>query len=104
MPFGTTSRFEQAVPFGLQEYLELVDTMGCAVHLAKRGAIPANTPPILTRLGMNAEAFNASSAQCGVLRRRNYTNSTPVSANPTRLIMVVLSGVSAAKTPRAPWV
>jgi REP element-mobilizing transposase RayT len=57
MPFDPTARFEQAVPFGLQEYLELVDTMGRAVHPAKRGLIPPATPPLLTRLGMDAEAF-----------------------------------------------
>ena len=59
MPFDVTSRFEQAVPFGLEEYLELVDTMGRALHPAKRGVIPATTPPLLTRLGMDAEAFIA---------------------------------------------
>ncbi|MDD2809726.1 transposase [Rhodoferax sp.] len=57
MPFDVTSRFEQAIPFGLQEYIDLVDTMGHAVHPTKRGAMPAATPPILTRLGMDAEAF-----------------------------------------------
>ena len=57
MPFDATGRFEQAIPFGLQEYIELVDTMGRAVHPAKRGAIPATTPPILIRLGMDAEGF-----------------------------------------------
>lgn len=57
MPFDPTSRFEQAIPFGLQEYIELVDTMDRAVHPAKRGFIPATTPAILTRLGMDAEAF-----------------------------------------------
>ncbi len=57
MPFDVTSRFEQAIPFGLQEYLELVDTMGHAVHPDKRGVMPATTPPILTRLGMDAEGF-----------------------------------------------
>ena len=59
MPFDVTSRFEQAIPFGLQEYLELVDTMGRALHPAKRGVIPANTPALLARLGMDAEAFIA---------------------------------------------
>lgn len=59
MPFDPTSRFAQAVPFGLEEYLDLVDTMGRAVHPAKRGAIPVSTPPLLNRLGMNAEAFIA---------------------------------------------
>ena len=57
MPFDATGRFEQAIPFGLQEYIELVDTMGRVVHPAKRGAIPASTPPILARLGMYAEGF-----------------------------------------------
>ena len=57
MPFDPTSRFEQAVPFGVEEYLELVDTMGRAVHPGKRGLIPVTTPPLLTRLGMDAEAF-----------------------------------------------
>ena len=57
MPFDPTSSFEQAVPFGLEEYLDLVDTMGRAVHPSKRGAIPASAPPLLSRLGMDAEAF-----------------------------------------------
>ncbi|TAG43561.1 MAG: transposase [Betaproteobacteria bacterium] len=57
MPFDPTSRFEQAVPFGLEEYIELVDTLGRAVHPAKRGFIPETTPPLLSRLGMCAEAF-----------------------------------------------
>ena len=51
MPFDPTSGFAQAVPFGLEEYLDLVDTMGRAVHPSKRGAIPASTPPLLSRLG-----------------------------------------------------
>ena len=59
MPFDPTSRFAQAVPFGLEEYLELVDTMGRAMHPNKRGAIPPATPPLLLRLGMGAEAFIA---------------------------------------------
>ena len=59
MPFDATTRFEQAIPFGIKEYLELVDTMGRAVHPAKRGCIPDTTPPLLSRLGMSAEAFIA---------------------------------------------
>lgn len=59
MPFDPTARFTQAVPFGLQEYLELVDSVGRCVHPAKRGAISVQSPPILQRLGMDAEAFIA---------------------------------------------
>ncbi len=60
MPFDATGRFAQAVPFGWEEYIELVDTMGRATHPRKRGAISPATPPLLARLGMNAEAFIAS--------------------------------------------
>ena len=57
MPFDPTGRFAQSVPFGLQEYLELVDTTGRAVHPHKRGSIAVQTPAVLQRLGMDAEAF-----------------------------------------------
>jgi REP element-mobilizing transposase RayT len=60
MPFDVTGRFEQGIPFGLQEYLELVDGMGRAVHPGKRGSIAAHTPPLLRRLGMDAQAFIAA--------------------------------------------
>ena len=57
MPFDPTGRFAQSVPFGLQEYLELVDMTGRAVHPHKRGSIAVQTPAVLQRLGMDAEAF-----------------------------------------------
>lgn len=60
MPFDPTGQFEQAVPFGLEEYLDLVDTMGRTLHPGKRGVIEASSPPLLRRLGMDAEAFMAS--------------------------------------------
>jgi len=43
-----------ALPFDLKDYLELVDWGGREVKRNKRGYIPASTPPILTRLKMNA--------------------------------------------------
>lgn len=55
--FYPRGRFAQAVPFGLEEYLELADTMGRAVHPHKRGSITPHTPAVLQRLGMDAEAF-----------------------------------------------
>ena len=60
MHFDPTGQFEQAVPFGLEEYLDLVDTMGRVLHPGKRGVIAASSPPLLRRLGMDAEAFMAS--------------------------------------------
>ena len=43
-----------AIPFSLKDYLELVDWGGREVKRNKRGYIPANAPPILTRLRMDA--------------------------------------------------
>ena len=57
MPFDATARSEWAIPFAYQDYLELVDWSGRAVHPTKRGAIPPNIPPILQRLGFDGEAF-----------------------------------------------
>ncbi|MEX2397719.1 MAG: hypothetical protein WD491_11860 [Balneolales bacterium] len=43
------------LPFRLQDYLELVDWTGRHIRNDKRGNINNNTPPILERLGINAE-------------------------------------------------
>src|SRR5210317_290416 len=42
------------IPFNLNDYLELVDWGGREVKRHKRGYMPACTPPILTRLKMDA--------------------------------------------------
>ena len=42
------------IPFKLTEYLELVDWGGRKIKHNKRGYIPSNAPPVLTRLGMEA--------------------------------------------------
>ena len=51
-PFG--SEDENSIPINLKDYLELVDWGGREVKCNKRGYIPANAPPILIRLNMNA--------------------------------------------------
>jgi len=58
-PEGNTLRpFAQqeaeGIPFHLKDYLELVDWAGREVKCRKRGYIPAQVPPILTRLKMDA--------------------------------------------------
>jgi len=45
---------ENGIPFALNDYLELVDWGGREIKRNKRGYIPASTPPILTRLRMEA--------------------------------------------------
>src|SRR5690606_38764381 len=43
---------ENAIPFHFQDYLHLLDWTGRAIRNDKRGFIPADTPPILQRLGI----------------------------------------------------
>ena len=45
---------DDAIPFNLKDYLELVDWGGREVKYSKRGYIPQSAPPILTRLKMDA--------------------------------------------------
>ncbi len=54
-PFaGAMRQGEDAgLPFNLQDYLDLLDSSGRAVHLRKRGAIPDSTPRLLESLGLS---------------------------------------------------
>lgn len=45
---------DDGIPFGLKDYLEMVDWAGREIKRDKRGYIPDHTPPILTRLNMDA--------------------------------------------------
>jgi putative transposase len=45
------------IPFQLKDYLELVDWSGRSIRPDKLGAIAANTPAILSRLGIDDVAF-----------------------------------------------
>ena len=49
-----TERDDVGIAFDFNDYLELVDWGGREIKHNKRGYIPAHTPPILTRLKMNA--------------------------------------------------
>jgi len=54
-PFAERADDDVGIPFELKEYLELVDWAGHEIKLGKKGYISGDTPPILNRLGMNAE-------------------------------------------------
>ncbi|MCP4047062.1 MAG: transposase [Gammaproteobacteria bacterium] len=45
---------DDGIPFGLKDYLHMVDWAGREIKRNKRGYIPVHTPPILTRLRMDA--------------------------------------------------
>ena len=51
-PFREQS--DNGIPFDLKDYLELMDWSGREIKSHKRGYIPADTPPILRRLKMEA--------------------------------------------------
>ena len=53
-PFAERADDAVGLPFGLKDYLELVDWAGRAIKHNKKGYIPANMPPLLTRLHMDA--------------------------------------------------
>ena len=57
MPFDATARSGWAIPFAYDDYLQLVDWTGRAIHPKKIGKIPDGLPEILHRLGFNGEAF-----------------------------------------------
>ncbi|AHF04768.1 hypothetical protein MARPU_13615 [Marichromatium purpuratum 984] len=57
MPFGNPAEVPAVVPFTLDDYLPLVDSLGRALHPRKRGSIPAELPEILSRLGIAPERF-----------------------------------------------
>lgn len=42
----------ETLPFNVQDYLDLLDTAGRAVHPTKRGVIPETTPRLLSSLGL----------------------------------------------------
>ena len=52
-PFSELSE-ETGLPFNLKDYLELVDWAGREILRGKKGFIPVNTPPILSRLNMGS--------------------------------------------------
>ena len=47
LPFDPALQLHAAIPFALDDYLELVDIVGRAVHPSKRGYIPEHSPAIL---------------------------------------------------------
>jgi REP element-mobilizing transposase RayT len=57
LPFAPSEIFATGIPFAFDDYLELVDTVGRAVHPNKRGFIPDKTPAILIRLEIDVETF-----------------------------------------------
>jgi REP element-mobilizing transposase RayT len=59
-PFLTATRVEDAIPYRLDQYVELLHWSGRAAHPEKRGSIPPTLPPLLQRLNIDAEAWTCT--------------------------------------------
>ena len=57
MAFRSNVEIDNSIPYGLEDYLELVDWSGRAIRVDKRGSIRAGLPSILQRLSIDAEAW-----------------------------------------------
>lgn len=59
LPFtgNHNQQLREGIPYALADYLQLADWTGRAQRCDKRGYIDAATPPILSRLGIDAESF-----------------------------------------------
>lgn len=57
MPFDSSGLDVNAIPFALHDYLELVDWGGRVLYPDKRGAIEADAPHILRRVGIDPALF-----------------------------------------------
>ena len=76
LPFEPGEHLKTSIPFALEDYLELIDTIGRAVHPKKRGFIPDTTPVILQRLSISTEAFIQHADQ--FLKRFGTTVGHPI--------------------------
>ena len=62
LPFAEAIRGNEdaGLPFNLQDYLDLLDTSGRAVHPRRRGLIPTATPKLLAALGLETRDWLAT--------------------------------------------
>lgn len=66
MPFEATENLSTSIPYAFDDYLELVEYLGKAIHPTKRGFTPESLPKILERLNIDPETFieHAATSLC----------------------------------------
>jgi REP element-mobilizing transposase RayT len=75
MPFDATGRMATAIPFGFDDYLELVDVTGRVIREDKRGFIPGEIPRLLERLAIDPDQFIVTAGR--MLRQFGSAIGTP---------------------------
>lgn len=97
MPFDATARLRAAIPFALDDYLELVEATGRRIRQDKRGAISHRTPRLLARLGIEPERF----IDCATQLMRQFGSAVGAPAHLTELCVArqvkYLRGMAVAK-------
>jgi hypothetical protein len=63
---------EEGISMPYSAYLELVDWTGRAALATKRGAIPADLPPILERLNISGRRWLSGAAQFEALHHKRF--------------------------------
>jgi REP element-mobilizing transposase RayT len=65
-----TQNKRAGIPYALLDYLQLVDWTGRSIREGKPGSIDAALPPILSRLGIDAEVWTVAMARKGTILGR----------------------------------
>ena len=97
MAFDATGHLEAAIPFALEDYLELVEASGRVIRENKRGFIAGQTPKLLERLHIDTEQFIVTSTQ--MLKQFTTVIGTPehIQAYCLSRQQAYLRGISSAR-------
>jgi REP element-mobilizing transposase RayT len=67
-----SSKFQNGIPCGFRDYLDLVDWTGRIIRDDKRGFIDHELPPILTRLRMSPEQWHTNTTRFEAIHARRF--------------------------------
>ena len=76
-PFGGPSERDAGLPYGLKDYLELVDWTGRMIRNGRRGFIGRELPPILSRLQISPEQWRINTTQFEAIHARRFSRIAP---------------------------
>lgn len=97
MPFDGTARLRAAIPFSIEDYLDLVETTGRCLHPDKRGLITERAPQLLQRLDIAPDHF----IDCATDMMKRFGSAVGAPAHLTELCahrqVKYLRGIHAAR-------
>ena len=97
LTFDGTCRLRAAIPFSLEDYLDLVETTGRSLRPGKRGQIAERIPKLLQRLAIDPERF----IDCATDLMKQFGSAVGAPAHLTKLCtqrqVKYLRGINAAR-------